>query len=236
MIRSRLRFALTGASAVLVLCAIQLGGCSSGARYRSYVQTEGEPVLANLSSVELYVSALDSLGVHKHRFPTGYEAPAPNLDPREFLRPEELREQLAAGALDSGAPPPRIARPDREFVVLGEAIAEVAEKYSHDMPAEYVYTAPLDSLPFALHGKPYRELLNPDWEKTMDRFYESIIDTGADAIIEIYCGQGVEQYFISPTQTYVPMLAAGGGMVINNPGGFANTGWEIRGLAIRWKD
>lgn len=63
---------------------------------------------------------------------------------------------------------------------------------------------------------------------------------GADAVIEVFCGENVESFWRPSQTSYVPMFGPNGqimgGTYSSSPAGTTLSGWKLMGLAVKFKD
>jgi hypothetical protein len=190
--------------------------------------------------VPIYLASLDGVEPYVHRFPTGIATVAPNLDPRRFMHPLSVRARLleAAGGTPGSL---RVGRPDSEFVAIGEVFCEVPPKVIrhgdwYGGPTTYAI-AQTDTL--APNGTHYFRIESSAWPKALDSLQRQAMKLGGDAIIECFCGAGLSGFWHPPSSTWVsvfdPADRISSGYVVESPAMTSLSGWQLVGLAVRWK-
>jgi hypothetical protein len=226
--------------------SILLGGCT-GSGYRTYGSAESLPQSTDsdeIDTIVFYFSSLDSIKPYKHRYPTGaITAPAPNLDPREFMLPDTLVHEYTESSLrtSGGNGEFRLAIPDRKFEILGEVFVEVTYSRTSGLTR-------LKNHPPAPNLKPWVHLAALNWNSTFEALRKSAGRIGADAVIEIFCATGINSILIPSTPYRIPgvsiPLYGANDRIIREYIPRANyatdpristSGWVLMGLAVCWK-
>lgn len=227
-----------GAVGVLLVIA----GCTpSSGTYRSYVQEEERPpgFRASWQQIELYAGSLQDIRPYVHVYPTGYHAEAPELDPRSFGLPERLVSGTGVGA-DRFVNAEGLGLPDRPFVVLGEVSVPAAVRTSGAGKSRVLHEPQPIEGQLAGNRRPYCWYDDAvDVGAFLDDLQRAAHEKGADALIEVFLGEGVEATWV-PGTAVVPAYDVSGSLHMSyfyhQPAQLITGGWQIKGLAVRWVD
>ncbi len=227
----------------LLMVAV-IGGCAKkGYRTYSDVDPKGDAEKTRPEDVELFFASLDSIKPYVHVFPTGVATKAPNLDPRDFCPPDFLAQAYVEVMETSHDPDEFIRFPNRSYQILGEADADLRTPSRSRLGSgsvSEISTVPAGKNDLAPHGKPYRLPPYTYWKGTFDELRKNAAKMGADALLEVFCGQGVSSFWYPPSHYNTPIYGPNGQIVGSyaqtTPGGVGLTGWKIIGLAVRWTD
>ena len=202
--------------------------------YRMYGTEEpGEHDKSAPSQIEFYFAGLDSIQPYVHVYPTGVRTEAPNLDPREFCAPRDLVEFYSSLHESPVSPEAVLAFPDRPFEIVGEIEIDLARARSGLVHAD-------ESDVLGPNKKVYYTIRNADWRDAFSKLRKRASEMGADAVLEIFCGKGVNSFWFPPSFASSPMFGPGGQIVGNysysTQGGVGLRGWVLVGMAVRWTE
>ena len=220
----------------VALLGINLSGCGNrGIKNYGISDPTQEIQATDANNVQCYFSTLDSIKPYVHVFPTGVSTKAPNLDPRSFCMPEKMRDEFMNSLeMDRTACPP-LGLPNGKYEIIGEVEVNIVTKGRNTLRARLLY-----DLPYAANETPYREIGNVNWKRSYDILRNRAAEMGADAVLEVFGGEGVSSYWYPPSSSTVPTFGSGGQIVGSytqtSPGGIGLTGWTLQGLAVRWVD
>ncbi len=232
------------------ICVLGLAGCAQkSVGYRTYSEDVevNEDSEGNPQAIEFYISTLDSIKPYIHVFPTGVRTEAPNLDPRFFCPPESTMLWCKETVSTADTVKPYLSLPKVEFEVIGEVETTLdllkSKQTSGGYAADYGPVPLKDQEIPGYEGpnkKLYRDLPFVDWQKGFDNLRESAATINADAVIEIFCAEGVSSFWYPPVTNYNATYGPDGKVIgsysTSTPGGIGLTGWKLMGLAVRWKE
>jgi len=208
-----------------------------------------EPVLERGTCDSFYVASLDSLVPYTYESPTGgFSVKAPRLDQRDFCPPDSLALILRRGGVTEQSSADMVGGGPERFEVLGVVGARLAPlmwrknwggSISDERSLRVQY---LRDRPMAPHGRFWAYPENVDWDKTLSDLVEAAEVLGADAVVDLYCGnRGTPPsdevlalaYMVKPdaledpkiVKLYAPLASASGTGEPNR--------WGLRGVAVK---
>jgi hypothetical protein len=234
--------------AVLLVLAM-LGVAATAAKVYDAFPAPHDPVLERGTCDSFYVATLDSLVPYTYVSPTGeFSVEAPRLDERDFFPPDSLALVLRRAGVTVQAPDEMVGGTREQYEVLGVVCARLAplmwrmnwgRSISDERSLRVEY---LRDQPRAPHGRFWAYPENVDWDKTLFDLVEAAEVLGANAVVDLYCGnQGTTPtdellalaYMVKPQALedpkiitlYAPLAAASGGAQPNR--------WVVCGVAVK---
>jgi len=219
----------------------------AAARVYNALPAPHDPALERGTCDSFYVASLDSLVPYTYVSPTGeFSVEAPTLDERDFFPPDSLALVLRRGGVTQQAPAEMIGSAPGHYEVLAVVYARLVpvmwrmnwgRSVSDERSLRVEY---LRDRPPAPHGRFWAYPQNVDWDKTFSDLIEAAEVSGADAIVDLSCGnQGPTDevlalaYMVRPEALVDSKIVALYAPLASDSGVGEPNRWAVRGVAVK---